>query len=378
MPSSIPVTLCRRPRDAALGGEFLSIRTGVTSSLASRRSTNSPLRTHLDWYRDCVHGCVRDKGLPVCAFVASCIWLSFAGARSVTAQQTEFSRASLDARVPIVAEHRYVVSVNLRPFLIPMRRDDVGRGRITWRKGADGEVAYELLVGSDPGRAPRRINQWGFVVEAARGVTTEVLGLMRRSREQGYDRARADIERGSDARLGFTAVRTTVDGQAASGGDVSAGLPADATFRDVERLLGELPAQPKRIRVLQVPPGAHPGFLAAATALMGSLRQHCAGFVEPRRPATRTSAVYVYDNAVFDLTARSCRHAPTLTVKGRRFDHVIEGQFELRERGGKDSTHRFDMAFGDEGPLVDVPVRAVFRPRWWIEVDLVLDDDAPW
>jgi hypothetical protein len=34
------------------------------------------------------------------------------------------------------------------------------------------------------------------------------------------------------------------------------------------------------------------------------------------------------------------------------------------------------MFYGTSGELREVPVRAVFRPRWWIEVELVLDRSA--
>jgi hypothetical protein len=44
----------------------------------------------------------------------------------------------------------------------------------------------------------------------------------------------------------------------------------------------------------------------------------------------------------------------------------------VRNRTTHDET-KFRVVYGASGELCGVPVRAVFRPRWWMEVELLLD-----
>ena len=70
---------------------------------------------------------------------------------------------------PIHKEYRYRMSAAIRPLLFWIGDSDVGGARIVWRRGEDGRRGYEFLLGSDPIRAPRKINRWGFVREELRG-----------------------------------------------------------------------------------------------------------------------------------------------------------------------------------------------------------------
>jgi len=59
-----------------------------------------------------------------------------------------------------------------------MGRDDVGLGRVAWRQDESGRTGYELLIGTDPGKAPRGLNRWGFVAEQSTAEGGELLALM--------------------------------------------------------------------------------------------------------------------------------------------------------------------------------------------------------
>ena len=54
--------------------------------------------------------------------------------------------------VEVSRERRYQVDARVRPFLFWIRKSNIGDGRLTWRRGPDGTIGYELLVGSDPAR----------------------------------------------------------------------------------------------------------------------------------------------------------------------------------------------------------------------------------
>ena len=69
--------------------------------------------------------------------------------------------------LPVLRMHRYKMAGRIRPLLFWIGRDDVGMGEIVWR-GAEGAVAYELLIGTDAAKAPRAINRWGYILEDSR------------------------------------------------------------------------------------------------------------------------------------------------------------------------------------------------------------------
>jgi hypothetical protein len=81
---------------------------------------------------------------------------------------------------------------------------------------------------------------------------------------------------------------------------------------------------------------------------------------------------YLYNRTVFDLTLESCSHEPELKVHKHTFADIVDGRFQTRNRTTNNKTE-FRIQYGASGALHGVPVRAVFRPRWWMEVELVLD-----
>ena len=62
--------------------------------------------------------------------------------------------------VPAVVSHRYRIAGKVRLLFLWAGSDRVGTARITWQQ--DSTVsAISLLIGSDPQRAPRGLNEWG-------------------------------------------------------------------------------------------------------------------------------------------------------------------------------------------------------------------------
>jgi hypothetical protein len=59
-------------------------------------------------------------------------------------------------------------------------------------------------------------------------------------------------------------------------------------------------------------------------------------------------------------------------IKTGTFADIVDGRFQVRNRTTNYET-KFRVLYGLSGDLQAVPVRIVFRPRWWIEVELVLD-----
>ena len=98
------------------------------------------------------------------------------------ASDRQADRAQPDDGLPVLRMHRYRMDGRVRPLLFWIGRDDVGMGEIVWR-GADGAVAFELLIGTDAAKAPRGINRWGYILEESRPSGTRVLGVITTSDE---------------------------------------------------------------------------------------------------------------------------------------------------------------------------------------------------
>jgi hypothetical protein len=272
--------------------------------------------------------------------------------------------------LPVVAEHHYRVLARVRPLLVWISRDNVGDGRITWRNAGVGSMGFELLIGSDPARAPRRINRWGYLAEQLVGGQTTVLGVMtqstERSIEEGENRIR--VESGSGTHL-FTAIRsTTADGRA-SAEVTTLRMQNDVTFRDLESLLAMVP--PSRnppTRTIVLPAGTRPGFLSAVAELIHqSIESRRASTTEPRVPGVR----YVYNALFHRLELRSVESLPTTQIGGRTFNDVVRGRFETVNEATGDRT-RFEITYGARGELAEVPIHIVYQPRWWFRVELFL------
>ncbi len=277
--------------------------------------------------------------------------------------------------MPAEREHSYTVNARVRPIpLIWIGRDNVGRARITWRKGTGSRRAVELLIGSDPARAPRRINRWGFIVESVNGDSADVLGVMKESNEETIEEAEAQTARGDVTVSTFRAARTRITGSQAVGGTMIVHAPADFTYHDLDALLASIPPTPLKVRTFELPPGTQKGFLVALDSLIRAS-------VDPCRSAsddwTRTGRAipYVYNQTLYDLSLLSCEFEPELRTKTGTFANVVDGRFQVRNRTTHHETE-FRVFIGSSGDLRALPVRVVFRPRWWFEVDMVLDRDA--
>jgi hypothetical protein len=297
--------------------------------------------------------------------VVLCLAVAAPGSRPV---QSAFSRDALNARVPVRQEHSYVVNARVRPLLLFwIARDNVGEARLTWRAGADSRRAFEFLIGSDPDRAPRHINRWGFIVEESNGEEAQVLGVMKGAREETIEEAEAQIAQREETST-FKALRATITGSRAVSEPMTVHAPAHLTYRDLDTLLALIPAEPPSRRTVDLPAGTHTGFLAA----MDSLIQESIGPCQRGRARDVPVVRYVYNQTIYELSLASCDGKPELRTKTGTFADVIDARFQLRD-GKTNYETKFRMAYGTSGDLRGVPVRAVFRARWWMEIELELD-----
>ena len=140
--------------------------------------------------------------------------------------------------LPVVREHTYRMAGKIRLVMIWVGRDDVGSGVIRWR-GAGDDKAIELLIGSDPKRAPGQLNKWGYLVEEMRGGESSVVGLISQENDDRLSDVKAGLKTRTEQRA-FDTIRGYV---AATEGVARVGTlyaPSQLTYHDADTVLKEV------------------------------------------------------------------------------------------------------------------------------------------
>jgi len=262
--------------------------------------------------------------------------------------------------------YHYSLAVRVRPLLFWITRKGVGSGRITRADGDGSTRLFELLIGSDPARTPMHINRWGYVAEVHGDEGVAILGLMTEADEQTVEEAGRTVN-GAAATHRFKAIRARVAEGTASAQVVRVSLAEDYTLHELPVVLGRLPEGGAPSARVQLPDGVRPGFLGAVADLV-------AESIEAARSSdggSRTpSASFVWDRGLYDLT---CSSRPFRAPKdgGIRCSGCLESEFRIRNRATGDKT-TFRLTYSTDGPLSGIPVRIVYRPRWWFEAELTL------
>jgi hypothetical protein len=282
------------------------------------------------------------------------------------------------AGMPIVAEHKYRMLAKVRPVLFWITKDDVGGARISWRGDEAGGFGLDLLIGSDPQRAPRGINRWGYIAEQVQGSDARVIGVMKQSNEQSV--AEAESQLSAEGRRGgyaYSAIQGTASGREARADVTTVHVERDLTFRDIGSLLDTVSSTTAngQQRTVVLPDGTRPGFLVALRDLVKQSTdayawQPAAGYKPAQAPAT-----YVYFGTFYDLSMKSSALLKTATIDGHKYTNVARSDFEVKNRRTGEIT-RFQLTYGTSGSLAGVPVHAVYQPRWWFEVQLFLDENT--
>src|SRR5512134_3803945 len=135
----------------------------------------------------------------------------------------------------VVREARYKMSAGIRPlYVFWIRAGNVGAGRILWREDGDGRRGFELLIGSDPRRAPRKINRWGWEREDAGPDGAVLLGLMRKTDEDSLEEAKAELSREGEGGYVYKAIRSRVADDSVRSENTLLRVARDFTYRDLQ------------------------------------------------------------------------------------------------------------------------------------------------
>jgi hypothetical protein len=273
---------------------------------------------------------------------------------------------------PIFKEYRYRMSAAIRPLLFWIGDGDVGGARIVWRKGRDGRVGYEFLIGSDPDRAPRKINRWGFVREVVRDDGATQIGLMRKTDEESVKEAQEKV--GFEGEFVLKVIKTEIaDGHARAENSVWL-VPDDYTFydlREVLGLVGETPQTPPKVNEATMPPGTHPGFLFAVADLVDRAVKAATG--DPPEFLEGVTTRFNFNAVAYELRLRKSKWEEKKKYGDREYENLVRIELESYNPT-LDTTERFTLAVGTEGEWKGVPVYVKYQPKWWFKAEGVIDE----
>lgn len=268
------------------------------------------------------------------------------------------------ADLPITRQHVYRMAGRVRLFLLWVAREDVGVGVITWREAGD-KKAHELLIGSDPAKAPGRLNRWGYLVEETSGSEASIVGLISQDREERL----SDVTTARQLQTRpFDTIRGRVGRADAHARVGTLYAPSALTLREAPAMLKlVLDDRSKPITQLPRPAGVRAGFLTAVSEFIA------AGVTGPRgaeQPLLR-KIQYVHGDQLYELRLLETIRVARYQAGGRTFDNVVRARFETALTSRRSGT-RFELDYGTEGALAGIPIRVSYQPKWWLEVELFL------
>jgi len=256
--------------------------------------------------------------------------------------------------------YHYSLAARIRPLLVFwLTRSGVGDAVVT-RRRAPGEASYSLLIGSDPDRAPRRINRWGYIDEEIRGAEARLIGLMTESEEDSLEQAEANVRKQATGSHPFKVIQATVAGEHASSLVTSIAAPEDYTFRQLGIVLDLAlrESSDRQPRVTRLPPGTRPGFLAA--------------LADAIHVPTTTSMNFVYHGRLYELRQTHAQKIPNLQIAQTSYGRATATDFVIINMHDGEQT-RFSMTYGTQGRFEEVPLIVTYQPRWWMQVELTID-----
>ena len=270
-----------------------------------------------------------------------------------------------------VMTHRYRMSGKVRPLLFWIGKDDIGLARIVWRRGDEGAIGYELLVGTDPAKAPRSINRWGYIAEDVTGADGSILALMTGADEASYTEAASNATRPPGVG-DFRAIQARVVRGGATWQTVRVSTPTALTVHEVDATLDRVRRETASAasRGMRLPSGARPGFLTAVAELIDVAVAGVNRKADPR-DLLRSRVQYVFGQGAYEIHFKEVDQVQA-EWRGRAVP-AVRTAFEIRTLS-TDARTKFEITSAVTGDLAGVPLAISWQPRWWLRVALSLEE----
>src|SRR5258708_8696441 len=194
---------------------------------------------------------------------------------------------------------------------------------------------------------------------------------MTESAEEWVREAEAALQKQAGERT-FNVIRASVAGGEARSVVTSIAAPADYTFHQVDAVLGLADSRGRdgTTRVVRLPDGTRPGFLAALAEVV---HRHAAEWQTTHRVTPGEPTTYVYHGRLYRLRPTRSHEVANIRVGGATFEHAIASHFEVKSLRDGEVTN-FSMTYAADGAAAETLLTATYQPHWWIEIQLTLDD----
>ena len=282
---------------------------------------------------------------------------------------------------PGTVQYDYVMTAKVRLLLFWVGADDVGGGYIRRSKDtADaGGRFIQVLFGSDPAKAPRKINYWGAAAERSDAGSSALLGFMKAAKTGSASEAEADIRKQSaEGKHPFEAILSVVQKDRSLSRRTPLSSNTDLNLHELDRaqtLAIEQLAKDRPIRELagdKLECHTPRSFLQAVDELMeyALSGQDLPRFVCYTHNARNYTVSLQKRSKISKHSVRVSRKNGTKLEKSYR--DLLETQFSVLNHSSGERT-TFQLLLGTSGALKGVPVQIVHQPNWWFRVVLNLD-----
>jgi hypothetical protein len=271
--------------------------------------------------------------------------------------------------VPVSDRIDYVVKGAVRPFpLVWIGRDNVGTGQFIRRLGANGVKAFEVIVGSDPARAPRQINRWGYLGEEVRTDGGSIVGLLKQSDEQSISDVNASMRRQAEQRrFPFRVYAGAIGGGHANLGGSTFVASQDFTRWGFETLLGLVAGTKVPLTRSSLAPGTRTGLLSTVSELLHDSVEAWRRKVPD--PIRGKRVAYLFNNTTYQLHVAGTDFRRSADIGGTRYDGVVHANLE-GSQPGTDKRMSFEVWYPTTGAYAGLPIRVIVQPRWWFRFEL--------
>lgn len=276
----------------------------------------------------------------------------------------------------------YVMTARVRLLLFWVGKDDVGGGYIRYGTSLDGGRLGSLgvLFGSDPDKAPRKINRWGAATEFMNEdrQSSAFFGFMKASKGKSVSEMQSELssEQAKGQHL-FEAIVSRVDKTGAISRVVPFYSDEDFSLRQFDlaesMVMEKLSTAAPSLRTLDGPAmtcAEATGFLFTVQKLIDAT---LAGKTAP------IFTCYTYNARLYTAKLTSASKVADLTVRFKLRDQesqvtksyhdLTRARFEVtRQENGARST--FELVYGNSGDLKGIPVQITHQPNWWFKVIL--------
>ena len=273
--------------------------------------------------------------------------------------------------VPIAQRIEYTVNADIRPLpLVWIGRDNIGSGNFTIRRSENGTAAYELIGGSDPERAPRKTNRWGYLAEEVRADGGSMMAMLKQSNEQSLSEVNAAAANAAaQGRFPFRVYAGTLAPGAARVGGITFNAPQDFTSGGLESLLGLVAGTPVPLTLSTQQPGTRTGVLSTLIWLLND--SVVAWRAKVPDPIKGRRVPFFFNNITYQLFVAATDFKRNVTIGGRRFPDMLHARLEGTQPG-TDKRMGFEIWYPATGPHAGLPLRVIVQPRWWFRFELVM------